>query len=168
MSYESFELAIKSPALKHVARHWHEARGSRMMPGWSDIRPARITGELAIIWSYAYDRSIDAFTGRLAGIRIERKLGKTFKGTPMEELYPQNEFQKLFTCAKRVVYRPELYWTEGRVFEHLDYSGYGERIILPLASDGVCADGILGGTDYRTIPNLPDEVLPESENRFPL
>src|SRR5271157_976920 len=86
MSFRAFDLAIMSPALRHIAEHWNDARGSRAMPSWDDIRPSQITAELPIIWSYKYDRTAEVFTGRLAGNRIEEVFGKSFRGSPMAEL----------------------------------------------------------------------------------
>ncbi|MDE2134253.1 MAG: PAS domain-containing protein [Alphaproteobacteria bacterium] len=166
MSFEAFELAIKSPALKHVARHWAEVRGSRTMPAWSDIRPAQIAGQLTIIWSYTYDRSADAFTGRLAGARIEQKFNRSLKDVPMKELYPEKDYKRLFARAKRVVCGPQLYRGEGMVFQHLNHFGYGERIILPLADDGVHGDGIFGATDYQAFRSMGTTPHLEADNWF--
>ncbi len=168
MSFGAFEPAIKSPALKHVARHWAEVRGSRTMPAWSDIRPSQIAGQLTIIWSYTYDRSADAFTGRLAGVRMEQLFGRSLKGLPMKELYPQKDYDRLFARAKRVVCGPELYRGEGMVFKHLDHFGYGERIMLPLADDGVRGDGIFGATDYQSFRSMASEPLSETDDWFAL
>ncbi len=138
------------------------------MPGWSDIRPAQIAGQLTIIWSYVYDRSADAFTGRLAGSRIEQKFGKSFKGVPMKELYPEKDYDRLFDRAKRVVCSPELYRGEGMVFQHLNLFGYGERIMLPLADDGVHGDGVFGATDYQAFRSMGTTPHLETDSWFAL
>ena len=91
MTFQAFEQSIETPDLKHVAQHWNNVRGARTMPGWSDIVPSRLAAQLPLIWSYRYDRAADAFTGRLAGDQIERKFGKTFRDTPMTELYPPKD-----------------------------------------------------------------------------
>jgi hypothetical protein len=168
VSFEAFESAITSPVLKSVARHWQDVRGTRTMPGWSAIRPSRIADELAIIWSYSCDRAAGAFTGRLAGDQIEQRLGRSIKGVPMEQLYPASDFQRLFARSKRVVCGPRLYCGKGIVHSAGDRSCYGERIIMPLASNGVHADGILGATDFLLLLTLDGEMLPESDNWFSL
>ncbi len=168
MSFQAFELSIVSSALKHVAEHWNNARGSRVMPSWSDICPSQIATELPIIWSYKYDRAADAFTGRLAGDHIEKIFGKSFKGLPMSEAYPEQDFARLFARCKRVVCKPALYRRDGMVFRHVDHYGHGERIIMPLASDGILGDGIFGATTYQSVGGAPAMDIPDSEGWFPL
>ncbi|MGA7673567.1 MAG: PAS domain-containing protein [Rhizomicrobium sp.] len=168
MSFQVFEQAIVSPALKHVAEHWNHARGSRAMPSWADIRPSQITAELPLLWSYKYDRAADALIGRLAGDQVEKVFGKTFRGSPMSELYPEDEFPQMFARFKRVVCEPALYRTEGMVFKFVDHYGHGERIAMPLAGDGIIGDGILGATQYQSVGGKPAVGLPETEAWFSL
>ena len=149
MSFEAFELAIVSPALKTVARHWNETRGARVLPGWSDIRPGAIAPQLSIVWSYRYERETDSFIGRLAGERIEAIFGKSMRGLPMKQAYPEDEFPELFARSKRVLQEPSLMRGHGVVFRHLHRYGTGERIIMPLGEDGVTGDGIFGATEYN-------------------
>ncbi len=168
MNFQAFEQAIVSSALRHVAEHWNDARGSRAMPSWGDIRPAQIAAELPIVWSYKYDRTADTFTGRLAGEQIEKIFGKTIRGSPMAEIYPEEEFPRLFARSKRVVCEPALYRGEGMVFKHADHYGHGERIIMPLAGDGILGDGILGATKYQSLGGSPAVGISEYDDWFPL
>ncbi len=168
MSFQAFEQFIVSPALRHVAAYWNNARGSRMMPGWRNILPSRIAAELPIIWSYRYDRTTDTFTGRLAGEKIEHVFGKSIRGLPMTEVYPEKDYPRLFARSKRVVCEPALYRGAGMVFRHVDHYGHGERIIMPLASDGVLGDGILGATHYNSFVGAPALDPPEHKNWFSL
>jgi hypothetical protein len=162
MSFQAFEQDIASPALKIVAQHWNGMRGSQRMPGWGDIRPSAIAAQLSIIWSFKYDRTTDSFTGRLAGDRIEQIFGKKFRGSPMCELYSDADFPRLFARSKRVVCEPALYRGEGVVFKHVDRYGYGERIMMPLADDGILGDGLFGATDYQATTGSPG--LEDSED----
>ena len=168
MSFEDFERSIESPGLRQVARHWQAVRGSRAMPGWNDIQPFKIAPQLSIVWSYIYDPLSDAFTGRLAGLRIEQKFGKSFRGTPMKDIYPAKDFPRLFARAKRVVNEPAFYRGCGPVFQHLNQAGLGERIMLPLATDGVHGDGILGATDYQLTFGPHNAVTTETDYWFDL
>ncbi len=149
LSFADFHSAIQSPRLRKVAQHWNTARGGRPMPGWNDIRPSQIAGELANIWVYKYDRQSGLFTGRLAGHFIEQVFGKSFRGTPMTEIYPPAEYPRLYERSRRVVCEPAFFRGEGMVFSHVERIGQGERIMLPLAEDGEHADGILGATIYE-------------------
>jgi hypothetical protein len=168
MSFQLFEQAITSQELNRVARLWNESRGSRKMPGWNNIRPSQIAEQLTNIWSYKYDRATDSFTGRLAGDLIEHIFGKSFRGTPMSELYPPADYPRLFARSKRVACEPALYLGVGMVFKHVDHYGKGERIIMPLAENGIDGDGILGATVYHSIFGIPAANVQEEESWFAL
>ena len=86
----------------------------------------------------------------------------------MKEAYPQRDFARLFTRSKRVVVELALYRGEGTVFAHIDHFGHGERIMMPLATDGSLGDGILGATDYKSIRGEYDVHFQEDEKWFSL
>ncbi len=155
MSFRAFEQAIVSPALHQVAAHWNDARGERLMPSWRALNPAAIAAHLPIVWSYKYDREKDEFTSRIAGEKIVAIIGKNVRGVPMAEIFSKEEFPIFFARCKRVVSEPALCRGHGLVFKQLDRYGLGERIILPLSSDGVRSDGLLGATEYRPFAGTP-------------
>ena len=168
MSFTAFDKTIKSPELKRVARHWNEVCGSREMPGWTDLKPAQIAAQLPITWSYKYDRTTGVFTGRLAGDKIAQVWEKSFRGLPIAELYPKEVLPIVIACFIHVVSEPALYVCEGTLFSHRDHHAYGERIIMPLADDGIHADGLLGATKYNTLGCLLDPSIPLNESWFSL
>ena len=168
MSFSAFEQSIESHALKRVAHHWNEVRGARAMPGWTSLRLSQIEKLMPIIWAYRYDRAADRFIGLQAGVNIEQIFGRTITGTPMEELYPAKDYPRLFERAKRVACGPGFYRGIGMVFSHLDHSGNGERIMLPLASDGVHGDGVLGATVYQFFLGARVEAVAEHDNWYEL
>jgi len=168
MSFHDFMQSIESADLQSVANHWDAVRGARTMPAWSDIDPSRLTAQLPLIWSYKYDREADLFTGRLAGHFIERLFGKSFRGSPMAELYPPEEYPRLFARTKRVTCEPALYRAEGMVFRHVDHFGHGERIMMPLADDGVTGNGVIGATIYQSVWDGTADEIQEHEVWFSL
>ncbi len=168
MSFADFERAIQARPLQQFAAHWNEARGGKVMPDWSDLKPSCIAQQLPIIWSYRYDRSQDSFIGRLAGDRIEKVFGKTFRGTPMDELYPPDRFPVMFCRFRRVVREPALYIEEGKVFQLMDHYGLGERIAMPLSSAGVEGDGIVGATVYEVFRGTNVQPVADGESWFSL
>src|SRR6201986_3487856 len=129
MRFAEFHDDIKSPDLKAVAEHWHEARGGQMLPGWKDLNPRRIAKQLPNVWAYTYNTENDAFTGRLSGDRIVAMFGRNFRGIPMSELYPSNDFPRLFDRCKRVITEPSLFHGDVMVFMYRGRPARGERII---------------------------------------
>jgi hypothetical protein len=146
MSFEDLLAVIEAPELRDIALHWRVARGTKRMPGWKDIDPVAIARHLSLVWSWKYDRSTDLFTGRLAGEEINAAFGKSLRGAAMKEFFAERQYELIFARHKRVVAEPAFAHGSGPVFIHAERYGMGERIILPLATDGLCGDGILGAT----------------------
>lgn len=171
MDFEMFATTIKSPALAAVAAHWDVARAGKRMPKWDDLQPSKIAGQLPIVWAYRYDQRTGEFTSRLAGDRITQIFGKNLRNVPLEEVHPKEALSWVYGLYSRIVTEPAIYRSSGRVFKQLDRYGEGERIVLPLSSDDMVGDGILGATEYRYSipkPGLPCEVVTESEEWFSL
>jgi hypothetical protein len=156
MNFEAFRNSITSPALQAVAAHWDAARGDQMMPAWQQLRPARIAAQLPIIWAYRFNRQTCEFVGRLAGDRIARHYGKNFRGIRLEALHAPEVLPAIVANMRRVVEGPALYRCSGKLFRQRDRTGTGERIMLPLAGDGVHGDGLIGASDYEYAMANPD------------
>jgi hypothetical protein len=146
---DSFAACVRSPNLKAVVAHWAQAKGAQAMPSWEQLSPARVARQLPLIWSYRYDWALDKFSGRLAGDKICQIFGKNIRGLSLDEIFPPDAVDWTHRLYRRVVQGPALYRSTGRVFSHIRRGGIGERVILPLSSDGIQGDGILGATDYR-------------------
>jgi hypothetical protein len=170
MSFEHFTNSIESPALRAVAVHWAAARGMARLPSWEQLRPSQLAAQLTLVWAFKYDRSTGQFTGRLAGNRIIQGLGKNFRGLPMQELHPPEVFPRIHRQMTRIVSEPVAYRSSGQLFRHGLRIIEGERIILPLAGDGIHADGVLGASDYDYPhrPEGPVELLSDREEWYPV
>ena len=159
MAFDELLSRTSDSALRDVANHWNEARGARRMPGWSDISPRAIARHLPLIWSWKYDAATDVFVGRLAGEEIVQAFGENLRGKTGEEFFRNRGGEVLLARHRRVVTEPAFYHGHGAVFSHARRIVMGERIILPLADDGVHGDGILGATVYRFLQeNAGDDV----------
>jgi hypothetical protein len=172
MGFGTFCAAIRSDALRAVARHWEDARGGRSVPAWRDIDPVEIGRNLRYVWSWRYDRATDSFTGRLAGEEIDRAFGKSLRGVPMRDFYAPDIYDLVYPRHRRVAVEPGFMHGYGMIFAHMGRSVVGERIVMPLAEDGRTGDGILGATIYRPIPHaerpLGPDFKPEQVTFFPL
>lgn len=160
MGFVEFRSWIKAPGLQEVASHWDEIRGGRAMPSWSDVNPSRIAAHLSNVWSFRYDAEAGEFFGRLVGQRIARHIGKDFRGLRLAEAYPPEAIDWATRVFKRVVHEPALYGHLGIMFTQMEQPGSGERIILPLSSDGQRADGLLGATIFSPMRNAPITLVP--------
>lgn len=170
-AYAEFENAIASPALKEVARHWRAICHSGRLPCWTDLRPSAIKAHLPIVWSYDYDSAQDDFVGRLAGVEITGVSSKPFKGTRLSELRPDDKYPRSLIRARRVLHEPALYRGHGLVYRTGGNSGFGERIVMPLAAQGSHPAGIFGATEFKSLAewlHSTSDVKSESEHWFSL
>lgn len=152
MIFPQFWQSIGSPALQAVAHHWNEARGKRKMPSWQDLSPKAITPHLPLVWAYKFDAQSRDFVGRLAGERIARAYGKNFRGSPLAEIHTApDSYQTVHALLLRVVSEPAIFRGRGRVYQLQGEFQSGERIILPLSSDGIVSDGVFGATEIGSL-----------------
>jgi hypothetical protein len=158
MSFLAFEQSIASPDLRAIVAHWNNARGTRRMPSWSDLRSATIVKQLPIVWCYVYDAEEDDFLGRLGGEAIICISGKSIGGTKLSEFSPIIGYERLIARAKRVMRDPALVRGYGPMTMQLTRYGIGEGIIMPLGADGDTGDAILGATDCRLNGHVPSEA----------
>ena len=150
--FSGFRSRIASPALQAIADHWQQVRGGRPMPAWSDLSPSAISEHLKRLWAFKYDRATGDFTARLAGTRTMARFGKSFRGTPLRDLHPPRVFEQAQSHMIRIVSEPAFVRGTGKLFKIGDHTIEGERIVLPLASDGLHGDGVLGAADYKHFP----------------
>ena len=159
MMLSAYLQSVFTPSLKAVAMHWDSVRGARLMPSWEDLQPKAIGHQLAIAWSLKYDRAQGSFTGRLAGDRIARLVGKNFRGLPLAQAQSSASFASMYPVLTRVVREPAAFCGSGNIFRQGERLVKGERIILPLSGDGIEADGVIGATEYQNAQLLPEEPV---------
>ena len=167
-SYAQFRVAITEPALLEIAAHWHAARGDRLLPAWRDIDACALAPHLPIVWSWRYDFTRETFVGRLAGEEINAMLGVRIRGKTIEECFAPDAVPVVRQRCQAVMEGPSFMFSYGKVFARGGRTGSGARIVLPLADDGVHADGLLGATVYRLgmVPTARDSATIDHHNEI--
>jgi hypothetical protein len=159
MNVREFCEAIGSPALRTVALHWNDVRGAKKMPSWEDIRPKAIASCLPLVWAYRFDAEANEFIGRLAGDRIARAYGKSFRGLTLAQIHTSpDRYQTGRALLQRVISEPAIFLGHGRIFQVKGEFHSGERLILPLSGDGISGDGVFGATEAGALP-VPHEPV---------
>lgn len=159
MDFDEFCQSIGSPALRAVTLHWHQARGPKKMPSWQDLNPKAIVSYLPLVWAYRFDAASEDFIGRLAGDRVAQAYGKSFRGLTLAEIHTlPDRLQMARTLLTRVVSEPAIFRGYGRVYQLKGEFQTGERIMLPLSSDGVRGDGVFGATEAGPLPVIHEPV----------
>jgi hypothetical protein len=143
---------IQSYRLKTLLHHWSTARRGRLVPGWHDLDPTEMPSVLSIIWCWKYDPAEGSFIGRIAGEEIRAIWGKPIANMPMQSYFEGWNYDHILRRHKKIVGDAMIGVERGVVFQHNDRHGFGERLMLPLSSDGIHSDGIIGATTYRLHP----------------
>src|SRR3569833_1615138 len=114
------------------------------MPSWQRLKPSQIAQHLSIVWAYRFDRISRQFIGRLAGDRISECFGLLFRGARLQDIHTHHGFENSHAAMSRVALTPASYLNRGPRFQYMGRVVTGERIMLPLSSDGCICDGVLG------------------------
>ncbi|HET7085244.1 MAG TPA: PAS domain-containing protein [Rhizomicrobium sp.] len=161
--------SIESPGLRAVAEHWREARGSKRMPRWADLSSAVLAPYFKLLWGYQYDPKTGEFTGGLTGEHIKDWLGTKFSGARLLDIHQPSAFREAQSILTQTVSSPSAYRSSGRLFTVGNHTVNGERIALPLAANGVTADGILGASDYQSpVLSGPITLIHDNLHWYPL
>jgi hypothetical protein len=162
-AFESFVTDMESPALRAIANHWNDVRGDRAMPSWDDLSSSALAMHFELLWGYQFDRQRREFTGKLAGTHIRQWLGPKFCRAKLKDIHPPHVVTEAHAFLAKVVTTPGIGLCSGRLFTIGSHTVTGERLALPLATDGISADGILGVSDY-VYPSVSGPVALIHEN----
>ena len=160
---QAFIDSIKSPALRAVAQHWHEARGDRLMPKWTELSSSVLAPHFKLLWGFQYNPKTRQFSGGLTGEHLREWIGEGFTAARLLDLMPPSIAKEAQDHMLRIVTTPCAVRSSGRLFTVGNYTITGERIALPLAAVGTRADGILGASDFHSpILSGPIEMIYEN------
>lgn len=152
----AFDLPIVDPTLKALYRHWLEVRGDRPMPARRAIDPMAIGETLANLFLYTYDAAEDRFYCRLAGEQINQMVGTVCSKRFLDQIFQPPVFKIVHQRYRAIVTRPTILHMHGVVKMANDLKVPGERLVLPLADDGVTGDALVGAAVYHlSLPGQP-------------
>jgi hypothetical protein len=158
---------IRDPRIAGFARLWLRLRGVRTMPSRRDLDPLDFPDLLPCVW-LADVLPGPRFRYRLAGEAVIAVFGVPMRGRFMEEVIRGARWDAVGPRYAAMVRRPAVSHAIGRIFQ-LDGRTYpGERLVLPLASDGRTPDGLVGITLYDLSEGSRDEPPRETVTTIPL
>lgn len=101
----------------------------------------------------------------MSGDRIVEIFGKNFRGLSLSEIHPAESVPRIFRLFKRVVSEPALQEFRGTVFNQLNRVGIGARILLPLSTEGVMADGCWAPRNIWCVMPNPIHTLRQRQTK---
>ncbi len=126
--------------------HYLDVRGPRLMPRRNDIDALRLGPVLPYIWLSDYEEAQGTFRYRLAGEEVNAVFGTRITGLLLSDMVMGERFSAVNSLFLRVLTERMALHAEGPVYRCTDKMTLGERLVLPLSSDGVTADGLVGVT----------------------
>lgn len=118
------------------------------MPGRTAIDPAAIVDVLPYIFVYDFQAESGRFLNRFAGEHIYNTAGVRGGNRFLDELFTLPVAQTIRGWFVRVVGIPSVAHMGVAVRYANGDEVPGERLILPLSSDGFVADGLIGASIY--------------------
>jgi hypothetical protein len=138
---------VTDETLRRLLAYWLELRNGRAMPARQDLDPARIAFALPMIWLYDYEPPTD-FRRRIAGEQIIDLWGKSPRGRLMRDIFKASYGGRAVKSLMVIVRTRQIMHSTADVITTRGVRLQGERIAMPLSSDGVRVDAILGATVY--------------------
>lgn len=161
MALSDLVARLRDPRLAEFVACWDQARGDRSVPRWRDIDPAQMKRVLANIWAWQYERDTDTWIGKLAGEEIIFVLGRGFRGAKAHEYFAGRQSDLLIARHNRIIQGNIGLVNTGRVFWHAGSFAIGQRVVLPVATQGEAADTVLGVTFYSFAAPVVREIQAE-------
>lgn len=159
-------LEIRNPRLRMLLEHYLEVRGGRRMPSRRDIDATRLGPVLPIIWVNTYEPAAGSFRYRLAGEEVNEIFGGSVAGRLLSDFVVGDRYVATNNNFLKVVGEQVALLASGPVYRCADRIAMGERLALPLSSDGVTADGIIGATARDALVDFDAASMSQQVTEF--
>ena len=138
---------VKDERLRRFCAYWLRARGARVMPSREQIDPVDISFVLAHVWLYDLVPP-NRFRCRLAGEDVARLFRPSPRGRFLDEIFSADHGAEVTSRFMNMVERRQGTHTVGPCYLSGERQVFGERITLPLSTDGTTVDALIGATIY--------------------
>lgn len=157
---------VQSPRLRLLLGHYLEARGDKRMPARRDIDATRLGPVLSIIWLNQYEPESGTFRYRLAGEEVNEVFGGSVAGRLLSDFVVGDRYVATNDNFLKIIREEAAMLASGPIYRCADRIALGQRLALPLSSDGARADGIIGATACESLVDLDAVSMREQETTF--
>ncbi len=158
--------AIKSQRLRTLLDHYLMVRGDKRMPSRHDIDATHLGPVLPIIWVNEYESEAGTFRYRLAGEQVNEIFGTSVSGRLLSDFLAADRFQVINEYFLKIIQDEVAWLASGPIYRCTDRIALGERLALPLSSDGKTADGIIGATARDTMVDFETASMGQQRSTF--
>ena len=136
--------SIRTPALRSLFDYWDEKRGDQRFLLRSQLEPREIVSLLPLVFILEVDQEPRRYRIRLMGTEIAARLGDDFTGRYVDELDLGEIKEQLLAGYDHVIDRVEPHLDFAEFTQHGRDRMQVERLALPMSTDGLIVDLILG------------------------
>ena len=158
--------AIKNAPLRVLLQHYLAARGAKRLPSRHDIDAACLGPVLSIIWVNEYEPESGTFRYRLAGEAVNEVFGRSVAGRLLSDFVVGDRYDAANGNFLKIIGEEVALLASGPIYRCADRIAMGERLALPLSSDGVAADGIIGATARDALVDFDSASMSEQDVAF--
>lgn len=138
---------VASAVLGEVLGYWSSFYDRGVLPAFDDVGPSQIKQALPYVWIWRRDVNADRFLCRVCGEHVNYIFGRNISGKSCEEVMPPGMAMEAQTRWRYLIEGPVAHHLTGCVYNYIDQTVMGERLILPLAPSRNDRGGVLGVTD---------------------
>ena len=135
---------IRTPALRSLFDYWNEKRGGQRFILRSQLKPGEITPLLPLVFILEVQQKPRRYLIRLMGTEITTRLGGDFTGRYVDELDFGAAKQQVLAGYDHVVDCAEPHLNVSEFTQSGRTRIQAERLALPMSTDGLTVDLILG------------------------
>ncbi len=145
MDQAEFRALILDRRLMLLFDFWQQARGTRAMPDWSDLKPEFFGAALPHIWVWQTDVAGEIRL-RIIGESVMQMMELNLKCRTPYDLYGADQAPLLVERLKRVMHDPSANFAIGEVHADGALVGIGQRLGLPYLDRRTGRLGVIGGS----------------------
>lgn len=140
---------LSDPRLRLLYEHWIEIRGNRPLPARRSVDPVKIPSVLSSVFICDYERAAGRLRYSLVGEDVRTRYGCEIIGRYQDELFQGLAREALLRRIRTLMETPAISYSYGEVHGFAGRHGAGERLALPLASDGINPDSLIGAVAFQ-------------------
>ncbi len=140
---------IVNPRLRLLYAHWNDIRGGRLLPIRRSVDPVQIPTVLSSTFLCDYEADTGRLRYSLVGEDIRSRYADEITGSYQDQLFEGAAREAHLERTRIVMETPALYHARGDVYGFAGRHGTGERLALPLSSDGETPDSLIGATVFH-------------------
>jgi len=145
MNLAKFRALILDQRLLVLFDFWHQARGTRLMPDWTDLKPEFFAPALPHAWVWQIDAAGELRL-RIVGESVMQMMELNLKGKRPYDLYDAEQAARLMVRLRQIMDGPCANFGMGEVHAGDQPIGLGQRIGLPFLDQRTGRLGVIGGS----------------------